>query len=254
MKKSHNLRIFYHNFREQVIDPLRILKNVRSLFKYLRDIEEYSQIKGSEPIELKNAHPCLHEKTTFTSFDPHYFYQDIWAFKKIFESTSDYHIDVGSNVNWVGLITIIKKTTFIDIRPLIAELNNFESKKGNILSLPYEDDSVKSLSCLHVAEHIGLGRYGDRFDPLGTKKAARELSRVISPKGDLYFSLPIGKPRLCFNAHRIHSTGQILRYFSNLELKELSGIDDRGNFIINVERETLDSCNYGCGLFWFTKK
>jgi len=38
----------------------------------------------------------------------------------------------------------------------------------------------------------------------------------------------VGKPRLCFNAHRIHSPQQIIEYLSNLELVELSGIDDRG--------------------------
>ena len=69
-----------------------------------------------------------------------------------------------------------------------------------------------------------------------------------------YFSLPIGKPKLCFNSHRVHSTDQILSYFSELELIELSGVDDKGIFIENVQKDKLDSCNYGCGFFWFTKK
>ena len=95
-------------------------------------------------------------------------------------------------------------------RPLLADLDNFDSKKGTILSMPFKDNSIPSLSCLHVAEHIGLGRYGDPLDPLGTKKTTKELSRVLVPNGNLYFSVPIGKPRLCFNAHRIHSTQQII--------------------------------------------
>jgi hypothetical protein len=90
---------------------------------------------------------------------------------------------------------------------LIANLDNFISKRGSILLIPYENNSIKSLSCLYVAEHIGLGRYGDPLDPFGTKKAAKELSRVLALDGNLYFSLPIGKPKLYFNAHRIHSTG-----------------------------------------------
>jgi hypothetical protein len=36
--------------------------------------------------------------------------------------------------------------------------------------MPFEDNTALSLSCLHVAEHIGLGQYGGPLDPLGTKK------------------------------------------------------------------------------------
>jgi len=144
--------------------------------------------------------------------------------------------------------------TFIDIRPLVANLENFDSKKGDILSIPYKDNCIQSLSCLHVAEHIGLGRYGDSLDPLGTKKACKELSRVLAINANLYFSLPVGKPRLCFNAHRIHSPQQIIEYFSNLELVELSGIDDEGNFTKNIDMALLAKSNYACGLFHFTKK
>ena len=110
-----------------------------------------------------------------------------------------------------------------------------------------------SLSCLHVAEHIGLGRYGDKLDPHGTKKAAKELARVLARGGSLYFSLPIGKERLCFNAHRIHSPGRVLEYFKGLELVELSGVDDFGVLHKNLDVEKMCSWDYGCGLFHFRK-
>lgn len=248
------LEVLFLYWRNRLLGFSNIFTDIPRLFGYLKDMKKYSKMKGSEPIKLINIYPCLHDKTNISSFDIHYFYQDIWAFKKIYESKFEYHIDVGSNVNFVGLLTVIKKIIFIDIRPLIADLDNLKSKKGSILSLPYKDNSVVSLSCLNVAEHIGLGRYGDSLDPLGTKKASRELSRVLAPEGNLYFSLPIGKPRLCFNAHRIHSTRQVFSYFHDLELIELSGIDDKGHFISNIDSEKLDSCDYGCGLFWFIKK
>jgi len=222
--------------------------------RYFRDRKEYAKLNGAEPIKLINTYPRIHDKTIETHFDSHYFYQDIWAFEKIFKSKCAEHIDIGSKINFVGFLTVVTEVTFIDIRSLIVNLDNFEFRKGDILSLPYKADSVESLSCLHVAEHIGLGRYGDALDPLGTQKAAKELSRVIAPNGNLYFSLPIGKPKLCFNAHRIHSIEQILNYFSELELIELSGIDDNGNFKRNIKRNVLDSCDYGCGLFHFIKK
>ena len=211
-------------------------------------------MKGAESGRIQDSYPILYDKTVKTSFDKHYFYQDIWAYKKIYKNPYENHIDVGSRVIFVGFLTTIKEVTFIDIRPLVASLENFKSKKGSVLSMPYPNNSILSLSCLHVAEHVGLGRYGDPLDPLGTKKAAEELSRVLAPKGFLYFSVPIGKPKLHFNAHRIHSTKQILNYFSDLKLLELSGVDDQGNFIENIDRKLIDSQIYGCGFFCFTKE
>lgn len=238
---------------KQIIDFDKLSSGPSKVIDYIKDWRKYSRMGGAELIGLINANPILHEKKTYTEIDSHYFYQDIWAFKKILESHCEVHVDIGSNIKYVGFLSAITKVTFIDIRPLLVNLENFDSKRGTILSIPYEDNSVPSLSCLHVAEHIGLGRYGDPLDPLGTKKAAKELSRILAPNGNLFFSLPIGKPRVCFNAHRIHSTDQILNYFSKLELKELSGINDEGRFIKDIDENILNSCNYGCGLFWFIK-
>ncbi|KKN66598.1 hypothetical protein LCGC14_0470130 [marine sediment metagenome] len=224
------------------------------LLDYFKDKKNYLRMDGVEPIALRNYIPLLYDKNQVTPFDAHYFFQDIWASKKIFESKCSHHVDVGSHIKFIGFLTTFTKVTFIDIRPLPLKFENFQSKKGNILSLDYEDNSVKSLSCLHVAEHIGLGRYGDNLDPLGTKKAIKELSRILAPNGNLYFSIPIGKPKLYFNSHRIHSTDQIMDYFSDLEMVELSGIDDKANYHKDINKKALNSCKYGCGLFYFTKK
>jgi SAM-dependent methyltransferase len=235
-------------------DPIQPIRAFPRYSGFFRDLTKYSKLNGAERIEIRNTFPCIHDKAQTTSFDSHYFYQDIWAFNKIHESKVDHHVDVGSQVDFVGFLTAITKVVFIDIRPLRANLKNFDSRKGDILSMPFENNSILSLSCLHVAEHIGLGRYGDSLDPLGTKKACKELTRILAIGGNLYFSLPVGKPRLCFNAHRIHSPQQIIEYFSDLELVELSGVDDEGNFTKNINIAILENSDYGCGLFHFTKK
>jgi hypothetical protein len=257
MKKSSKTWINFFGLIKEIQSQFLNWKKLKNLIpkylKYHNQWKIYSSMEGAEPSEHTEAFPKIYDQTISTKFDSHYFYQDIWGFNRILESKCDYHVDIGSNVIFVGLLTAITEVTFIDIRPLRVNLKNFISKKGNILALPYESNSISSLSSLHVAEHIGLGRYGDSLDPLGTKKATKELTRVLAPSGNLYFSLPIGKPKLCFNAHRIHSTQQILEYFSDLKLLELSGVDDDGNFLENIDRNVLDSCNYGCGLFWFTK-
>lgn len=237
-----------------LVDPFKLIGAVPRYIGFFRDWVKYSMLNGAETIKILDTYPCIHDKTQTTGFDSHYFYQDIWAFKKIYKSKVDYHVDVGSRLDFVGFLTAIAKVTFIDIRPLVAKLENLDSREGDILSMPFEDNSIRSLSCLHVAEHIGLGRYGDPLDPIGTKKACKELSRIIAKNGNLYFSLPVGKPRLCFDAHRIHSPQQIIEYFSELELVELSGIDDNVNFIKNIDMSILENSNYACGLFQFTKK
>lgn len=248
------IKIFINHWMNQLINPIQIAKFFPNLVRFLKDWRNYSKIRGSEPINLLDIYPSLYDRTLTQGFDIHYFYQDIWAFKRIFESKCHHHYDIGSRIDLIGFLTTVTKVTYIDIRPLNTDLENYNSKKGNILSLPFKNNSIKSLSCLHVAEHIGLGRYGDPIDPFGTKKAASELSRVLAIDGKLYFSLPIGFPRLCFNSHRIHSTKQIFDYFTDLELVELSGILDNGKFIQNINAKNLDACHYGCGLFLFTKR
>jgi SAM-dependent methyltransferase len=229
------------------------LKHLPRLFAFYRELRRYEQLPGAEKIARRDLFPCLNERTATTSFDTHYFYQDIWAFRKILDSRAPQHVDVGSKVDYVGFLSAITQVTFIDIRPLVTGLPNLDSRAGSVLAMPYADGTIPSLSCLHVAEHIGLGRYGDPLDPLGTVKACRELQRVLAPGGNLYFGLPVGRPRVCFNAHRVHSPDQILEYFAGLQLVEFSLVDDRGHFQSNTAPAQARDLKYGCGLFQFTK-
>ena len=258
MKKFKNpfLKFVYSIYLwiQPIFDPIKMTISILRYPGFIKDLIKYSRRKGAEKINLSDIYPCLHEKTQTTKFDRHYFYQDIWAFQRICNSKVGHHVDVGSKIDFVGFLSAITKVNFVDIRPIETNLKNLEPIKGDILSLPFKDNTVFSLSCLHVAEHIGLGRYGDFIDPFGTKKACKELSRVLAKNGDLYFSLPIGKPRLCFNAHRIHSSEKILEYFKNLELIEFSGVNDKGVFKENINIKSLDRENYACGFFHFRKK
>ena len=240
------------------VDPVWPIQKTVASFglyaQYWADWVRYARMPNAERLRLIDGYPCLTDRTATTPFDSHYFYQDIWAFKAIQASGIENHIDVGSRVILVGMLTAITKVTFVDIRPLIVNLENYNSLQASILTLPFRDNSVASLSCLHVAEHIGLGRYGDPLDPEGTKKAARELARVLAPGGNLYFALPVGRLRVCFNAHRIHSPQQVLRYFDNLRPIQISGIGDDRIFREGIAPDDLADATYACGLFHFTKE
>lgn len=235
-------------------DPFKLLSSPFKYCSYVMDMFRYSRLQGAEPIRVIDLYPCLHDKTKTSTVDSHYFYQDIWAFQKVLEHLSRYHVDVASRTIYVGMLSKITKVVSVDLRPLQARLSNLVSVKATTLQLPFKDDTVDSLSCLHVAEHIGLGRYGDRLDPGGTVKAATEFVRVLKPGGNLYFSLPVGQSRLCFNAHRIHSPRQILEFFKGLELVEFSGTDDFGVFRQRIDVALLEDCEYACGMFWFKKR
>jgi len=87
-----------------------------------------------------------------------------------------------------------------------------------------------------------------------TKKVYRELSRILAPEGNLYFSVPVGKQRTHFNAPRVHSLKTIIDYFKDLDLIELSGVTNSGNFIENIDIDVLEKSNNAYGLFWFKKK
>ena len=146
------------------------------------------------------------------------------------------------------------KITYVDIRPLPITVEGLQFIEGSILKLPFENDSCKTLSCLHVIEHIGLGRYGDDVDPYGHIKGTNELMRVLQPGGTMLIGAPVGRERLCFDGHRIFDPETVLHMFDGLELVEFSLIDDKGLSVIeNTTIEQARSCEYGCGLFQFVK-
>ncbi len=238
----------------QVINPIVLMRGISGYSWFIRDYLRYRSSLKDGKINLLDLYPCLHNKGSH-DFDPHYFYMSIWAFQHITQSGIDHHVDVGSQLNFVGLLSSVIKVTFIDIRPVDIELKGFENKTGNILEIPFNDQSIKSLSSLHVAEHIGLGRYGDPIDPEGTIKAITELSRVLAPEGKLFFALPIGKPRICFNAHRIFDPMDIVRLFDNegLSLFNFSAVGDDKKFAPVADPIAYKDSDYACGFFCFTR-
>jgi SAM-dependent methyltransferase len=221
--------------------------------RYLRDYRTYRGLPGAERLRIRDAFPRLADRLATSPYDSHYFHQDVWAARRVAEHSPDRHVDVGSRVDFVGFLTALTQVTFVDIRPLEAQVEDLDSVAGSVLAMPFEDQSLESVSCLHVAEHIGLGRYGDPLDPAGTRKAASELQRVVAPGGQLLFSMPVGRPRVCFNAHRIHSPVDVLGWFDELELVEFAGIDDGGDFRRGRRPEELAGEAYACGMYQLTR-
>ena len=242
---ARNLYRWLQPWREH---PVRAAAAYWQLF---RDWRRYRRLGGQAA--MRDFYPCLYDRLSSTPVDPHYFYQAAWAMRHIAIARPEQHIDVGSDVRYIGMLSQVVPLTFVDIRPLQLKLPNLECQSGSVLALPYQDVSVTSLSCLHVVEHIGLGRYGDPLDPQGSIKAARELSRVLAPGGRLYVSVPVGRERVCYNAHRVFSPHGFVALFADLELREFSLVSDAGDLIMQADLDQAALADYACGLFVFEK-
>ena len=209
--------------------------------------------RSAIPAPASDLYPCLADATLKTGFDPHYFFQAAWLARRLAATRPAVHTDIGSDVGMVGVISAFVPVEFLDIRLLDVALEGLISRRDNLSSLALPSESVSSLSCLHVLEHIGLGRYGDPLDPDGHVKAAGELSRVLAPGGDLYLSVPVGRERACFNAHRVFSVATVRKLFSTLHLQEFALVDDEGRFEPCADASAAGLYEYACGLFHFVK-
>ena len=115
--------------------------------------------------------------------------------------------------------------------------------------LPFEDNSIETLSSLCVVEHIGLGRYGDPLDPFGSEKAIKELGRVLKTDGVILFSVPIdNENKIYFNAHRAFTRDYILELFSGFEI-----LDEKYHYGTKMYDKYDSSKGFGTGLYMLKK-
>jgi hypothetical protein len=244
--------------------PYFIIKPISDLCGKYRFIQDYHNFKDKSnqcsqrfSLEWKDKYPCLSDRTSTTGFDRHYIYHPAWAARILKDIHPIVHVDISSTLAFCTLVSAFIPVEFYDYRPADLQLSNMSCRSADLLALPFKDSSISSLSCMHVVEHIGLGRYGDPLDPEGDLKAIAELKRVLGSGGNLLFVVPVGKTsKIMFNAHRIYTYKQITEYFFDLELREFSLIPDNpedGEIISDATEEIVNSCEYGCGCFWFKK-
>lgn len=235
-----------------------IKKTIRLLLSpfILRDYFKFKKKSDNRfSLKISNFYPQIKDKTIKTGFDRHYVYHTSWAARKVRETNPEKHVDISSSLFFSGIVSAFVPVEFYDYRPAELNLGNLKSKEGDLMNLPFEDNSLSSLSCMHTIEHIGLGRYGDPIDPEGDLKAISELKRVLAKDGNLFFVTPLGKNSLIeFNAHRIYTYDQIIKYFEGLELVEFSLIpENKGGIIKNATKDDIKN-KYDCGCFWFKKQ
>jgi len=245
-------------------DPIRFISSFRGLGFYFRDLSLIKKQRGNDSkFYFGRNYPILGERFSKSgTLSGHYFHQDLFVASKIFKNNPPRHLDIGSRTDgFVAHVAVFRKIDIIDIREQTSKVNNIFFRKADLMQLP--DDMInayESISSLHAIEHFGLGRYGDPVDYDGHLKAITNITKILKPYGKFYFSVPIGKQRIEFNAHRVFSVKYLLELFEdNFTLDSFSFVDDKGDILENVELNQTEieknyGCYYGCGIFELTKK
>jgi len=247
--------------RMPFLDQIRSWRELgRKRRKFEAEIRRFRELsrRGDPrfPIRDEDRYPCLDDATATTAFDQHYVYHTAWAARVLAKTRPLVHVDIGSYLYFATVVSAFVPVRFYDYRPARVELQGLETGFADLLGLPFGDGSVASLSCMHVVEHIGLGRYGDPLDPDGDLKAMGELTRVLAPGGNLLFVVPVGEPRVMFNAHRIYAYEQVINAFPRLALEAFALIPELGpdNLVFGASPERVARERYGCGCFLFKRE
>jgi Caenorhabditis protein of unknown function, DUF268 len=70
-----------------------------------------------------------------------------------------------------------------------------------------------------VVEHIGLaGRYNSREDPEGDLKAMRKVLQLLSPRGQLFLTIPVGKDSVHRPWHRVYGRERLKQLLDGFEV------------------------------------
>ncbi len=203
--------------------------------------------------------PIINEKYSTNGTMDAYFWQDLWGAKKVIKSGVSEHWDVGSSVK--GFIAHILaaqiKVNVIDIRPFTAELEGLSTVVSDATYLTeIYDNSINSFSALCSLEHFGLGRYGDPINPDAWRICIDNIQKKVMSGGNIYISVPIGRQRLEFNAHRIFDPITIINSFNSCLLEEFSTIKcDCSGIEKNARTNGYDNIDgHLIGLFHFIRK
>jgi len=246
------------------INPIKIYSLVTMspvYFKNYRILKKQAKVSKVN-FSFGKLFPILDEKyVSAGAASGHYFHQDLLVAHKIFKKKPIKHVDVGSRIDgFVAHVASFREIELFDIRPLPEKILNVKFVKMDLMEMDFKFlNYCESISCLHVLEHFGLGRYGDPINYEGFLIGFNNLHQILKKSGIFYFSVPIGPQRIEFNAHRVFSINYLLSLFDKkFEIQSFSFVDDLGHLHEDVQMEMNDietnfDCKYGCGIFELIK-
>ena len=237
------------------------------LIKRMNFYREYFELKrqakrSQEPFPFGKFYPCLNEKYNESgSATGHYFHQDLLVANRIYINNPVKHVDIGSRIDgFVAHVASFREIEVFDVRSLNAAIPNIIFKQTDLMDKDFNlQNYCDSVSSLHAIEHFGLGRYGDKLDYDGHLKGLSNIYKMLCKGGKFYFSVPIGRQRIEFNAHRVFSLNYLIKLLEeNYRIDSFSYVNDKGDLFIDTPLnaqgiENNYSCDYGCGIFELTK-
>ena len=259
MNMRQFVRKSYWILTEQVgLDPRKLLLSLRALPGYLRDLRRFrAAYRG--PLQIT---PCLHDRyAEGGTTDNEYFWQDLVVARMVFAARPARHVDIGSRVDgFVAHVASFREIEVFDVRPITSTIPGVVFRQADLMQpLATMAQYCDSLSCLHALEHFGLGRYGDPVDPEGYRAGLANMAQILQPGGTFYLAVPVGQPRVEFNANRVFDPVDMLAQCRSLglELRELH-LHTAGQALHRVDPTdstlaAIAGTPYGLGLFVFGK-
>ena len=225
------------------------------------DMKTYTEKNQRPDFEINEKYlwPVIKDRYALAGTVNNYFWQDLWAARLVVSSGVKQHFDIGSRLDGfiAHLLASGIEVTMIDIRKFPEKVDSLFTIVDDATSLKrIPDNSIESLSALCSLEHFGLGRYGDPIDPEACFKCFDNIQKKMKTGGKLYISLPIGKERLEFNAHRVFYPSTVIECFGTLKLEEFSCTSDgKIEYDVDIHKydNDLHNGNYRYGMFYFTK-
>ncbi|MFC1711412.1 DUF268 domain-containing protein [Patescibacteria group bacterium] len=257
------MKRLYYFARAVGIEPIHTLLFFYYFPDYIRDyIELRKQIKNYPDFKIHNYYPILWEKyLTSGAMSGHYFHQDLRVARRIFLNKPEKHVDIGSRIDgFVAHVAVFRKIEVFDIRPQNSKVKNIVFRQADLMKIPSKFiNYCDSISSLHAIEHFGLGRYSDPINANGHKIGLDNIYKILKHGGRFYLSVPIGKQRIDFNAHRVFNIAYLLKLVEKkYKIDNFSYVDDNGNFHENIlltkaKVASNFNCYYGCGLLEMIK-
>lgn len=211
----------------------------------LEDAKLYSKMNTHPTMQIHKRYnmSIYTDKVASAGSIGSYFWQDLWAARKIYRKSPKVHYDIGSRVDGfvAHLLVFRDNVNLIDIRPLDRKVEGLEFTQSDATNLDvFDNNSIESLSALCSLEHFGLGRYGDEIDPDACYKCFDAISHKIKKGGDVYLSVPVGREHIEFNAHRVFYASTIIESFPDFDLVEYS-CTHNGYIEYNVDIHKYDN-------------
>jgi SAM-dependent methyltransferase len=254
--KSAAIRIEWVLNTQLGIDDRKLRRSAPGLWRYWRDLVRFrAAYKG--PLRLQ---PCVHDWDEPGGMaNSEYFLQDLLVARLVFRARPKKHVDIGSRVDgFVAHVASFREIEVFDVRPNDARVPGITFAQADFMRDTALRGYCDSVSCLHALEHFGLGRYGDPIDVDGPDRGLHSIARLLQPRGTLYLSVPVGRARVEFNAHRVFDPGRLVAAAQQqgLVLTALSTIS--GTAIEELEPgarglEELVRRDYVLALFVFSK-